>query len=130
METTINELQIDYGPRDRLVRIEGDIQRKFGLDSKFDLKLTSNQIDLDRLFGQGPSDPISTEFVAGRLISFVENLPNSAAIGNVELNFPGIVVNGNIIQNVEITASTTSSGWKVDKFLASLPGETTLSTKW
>ena len=128
MKTAFNEIQIDYGPRDRLVRIEGNIERKFGQDSNYDLKLASNQIDLDRLFGNGPSDPVTAEFVANRLVSIVENLPKSTAIGKVELNFPSIVVNENVIQNVVIKASATSTGWRIEQFVANPPGETTLNS--
>lgn len=128
LNVDINEIQIDYGPRDRSISFEGNIHRKFGQNSKFDLRLDSSQIDLDRLLGHGPSDPVATEFVVERLISIVENIPNSAGIGKVELNFPGIVVNGSIIQNVEIEATSTASGWKVEKFEAYPPGQTRLST--
>ncbi len=128
LSVDINEIQIDYGPRERSISFEGKIHRSFGQNSKFDLSLDSSQIDLDRLFGQGPSDPVTIEFVTERFVSMVENLPSSTAIGKVKLNFPGIVVNGNIVQNVEIEASTTSSGWKVEKFEAFPPGQTKLST--
>ena len=124
----IDEIQIDYGLRDRVINFQGNIFGNFGLNSKFDVNLDSSQIDLDRLFGQGPNDPISAQFAIKKLTSLANSLPNPSAIGKIEFSSPSILVNGNIIQNVEIETSTTSSGWKVEKLLANLPGETNLSS--
>ncbi|MEP3280360.1 MAG: AsmA family protein [Stappiaceae bacterium] len=125
---TFDNVDVRYGPQDKSIHLLGSAKAKFGVEPKFEARLQSKQIDLDRLMGRGPQNPVSTQDAVDELIGGIENLPVTSIPGTVSFDLPGLVVNGNIIQEIEIAASSLPRGWAIQRVAAKLPGRSQLLT--
>ena len=117
-----------YGPEDRAVRIEGDGRIRFGATPRFTARLTSKQIDLDRLFGTGPKEPISIAQGAAAMMAGIKALPLPPIPGSFKLDLPALVAAGGLAQDIHLEAETLPRGWKVTALEARLPGQTMVSS--
>lgn len=93
---------------------------------RLDAVLTSRQIDLDRVLGGGPDDPVD---VAG-VLSFLGEKTRTFAWpridGKIGFDVPGIVVAGDLIQGMQFDLSLTDDQVIVDTAEGRLPGGTDL----
>ncbi len=119
---TFESFDVRYGPEDKSIHLQGSAQADFGTRPSFKAQLHSKQIDLDRLMGRGPQNPVSTRDAVAALVEGVKTLPVTSMPGSVAFDLPGLVVNGNIIQDIEINASSLPRGWAVERVSAKLPG--------
>nr|WP_281261782.1 AsmA family protein [Breoghania corrubedonensis] len=118
-----------YGPEDRAVRIEGEGRVAFGARPRFTARLAAKQIDLDRLFGAGPQDPVSIENGAGAVMAGIKSLPLPPIPGSFRLDLPALVAAGGLAQDIHLEAETLPRGWNVTALEARLPGQTIVSGK-
>lgn len=121
----LEALDLGYGSDERAIRLGGSAALAFGPRPRADLALTSRQVDLDRLIGgargRTPVDVI--KMAAGRL-----GLSAAPALdGRLTLDFRGVVLAGDVVQDLTLAAASENGDWRLDKASARLPGATSLS---
>ena len=122
------DINIRYGPEDRSIGIQGEVDATFGLERNFNAKFTSKQLNFDRLMGSGPNEPVQTQAALVKSLDLVRNLPVLDFNGRVVVDLPGVVVNGSLVQELVIEADSSPSGWKLNRVEARLPGRSKLSS--
>ena len=122
----LKDFKLSHGPQDRPYGLSGTATLTLGDKKRFDVALTSKQIDLDRTLGKGPSDPANIQSAFKALVDGISGLPAPKIDGWVGLSVPAIVIGGGIIQDVQLDAVTDENGWLIDKLQARLPGRTHL----
>lgn len=100
---------------------EGVVQ--FGSAAGFDVRLSTRQIDVDRLLGEGPAAPIPL----GEAFSRLARLPGGAPVlpldGHLELSVPSVLIAGSVVQDFTLSAQHAGGAWLVDQLEAALPGQ-------
>lgn len=124
----LEKFKVSHGPQDRPYGLSGVATVTLGDTRRFDIVLSSKQIDLDRTLGAGPSKPANIQSAVAAIISVVRDLPDPQMSGRVGFNIPAIVVGGGIIQNVRLDAVTDKDGWRIEALESRLPGRTFLSS--
>ncbi|AXS41310.1 AsmA family protein [Breoghania sp. L-A4] len=127
VQLDISELAFRYGREDRPFRLDGDGTVLFGAAPRFDARITAKQVDLDRIFGAGPKDPLAIDQAAASLLASLKNLPLPPIPGAIGLSLPGLVAGGGIIQDIELNAETLPRGWRISSLEAQLPGRSEFS---
>lgn len=111
-----------YGREERPFRLEGATRIFFGDEPRFETQVSAKQVDLDRIFGEGPQDPVSIDRAAAALVGTLKTLPMPPIPGKLELKLPGLVAGGGIIQDIRLDAETLPRGWRISRLDAQLPG--------
>lgn len=118
------EARFSYGPEDRPVTLEGSLAIDLADPLRFQLDATAKQLDLDRIAGRGPQDPLSATDAGSVVLAALSGLPHPAIPGTVRLAIPAVVTGGNLVQDVQLEAERLASGWRVARMAARLPGRT------
>lgn len=118
----IPQFTFRYGREDRPFRVEGSGTSGLGETPRFEARLVAKQVDLDRIFGAGPSDPVDLDQAASVVLSTLKELPLPPIPGTLTVDMPGLVVGGSIIQDIGFDAQTLPRGWKITALEAHLPG--------
>lgn len=112
-------LDLVYGPDDRAVRLAGRGETTLGAPRRFNLALDARQVDLDRFVGDGrPKTP------GGVLMAFLGRFAGASRPpfdGRVRLDLRGLVLGGDVVQDLSADLETTQDGWHVRTASASLP---------
>ena len=124
---SIEKAILSNGPADRPTSLAGSLVVKFGKNPSFEASAETRQLDLDRAFGGGPSEPVEVSAAASRFVGWLTALPVPAMPGQITFDVPAIVVGGSVIQNVAFTAAPAVAGWQISGLRADLPGSATLS---
>jgi hypothetical protein len=122
----ITDATVAFGPADKATTVTGALTWPFANGARFTAALQARQLDLDRALGGGPSEPANVARAEGQLIAALQALPKPSIPGTLTFTVPGIVVGGSLIQEVNLAASASASGWAVDQFHAKLPGQAML----
>lgn len=122
VQLEVGEFGFRYGREDRPFRLDGQATVAFGAAPRFDANVTSKQVDLDRIFGAGPKDPVAIDRAAASILASLKNLPLPPIPGAVRLKLPGLVAGGGIIQDIVVNAETLPRGWRIAELEAQLPG--------
>ena len=121
----LDRLDIAYGPDERGLRLSGRGSVKLAPEPRVELALESRQLDLDRIAGENrPRTP------AAMLAQFADRFSMRAAppvAGRVALDLRGVVLAGDVVQDVRIEAEPQAGGWRLAKAAARLPGDTSVS---
>ena len=120
----LTEARFSYGPQERPVSLDGTLSVALDEPYRFDLKATAKQIDLDRISGRGPQNPLSALEAGGLVLGTLQRLPHPAIEGTVSLSVPGVISGGGLIQDLRLDAERLASGWRLERFSAQLPGRT------
>ncbi|MFO1185649.1 MAG: AsmA family protein [Bauldia sp.] len=107
--------------------INGDAAFTFGATPRFDIAVRARQIDLDRALGDGPTRPANVGETLSHLRGFLASLPQRGVAGSLNVDIPGIVVGGGMVQALRIEAETEGANWTVRRFEAGMPGRSTLA---
>ncbi|MBB99588.1 MAG: ArsR family transcriptional regulator [Rhodobacteraceae bacterium] len=118
----LTDASLRYGPEDRPVTIEGGLDVAFSNPSRFDFTGTAKQIDLDRIAGRGPQEPLSPGEAGGLLLSALQGLPHPPIDGRIALDVPAVVAGGGLVQDVRIEAERLASGWRLAEISGQMPG--------
>ena len=121
----LDALDFSYGSDERAVRLGGSAALAFGQRPRADLALTSRQVDLDRLIG-GARGRTPVE-VAKAAAAFLGLSDAPAMDGRLTLDLRGLVLAGDVVQDVSLAAALENGALKLDKASARLPGATSLS---
>ncbi|ODN70715.1 hypothetical protein [Methylobrevis pamukkalensis] len=116
-----------YGPEDRPFVVTGAANVTFADAPFFDAVLSSRQIDVDRTLGGGASSPVAFADALDGFAAALSALPRPRIPGQIGFDIPGIVIGGDLIQDVRFDASTRDNGWRIDQFEARLPGQSELA---
>ncbi|MDX5594056.1 AsmA-like C-terminal region-containing protein [Pseudovibrio sp. SPO723] len=114
------------GPEDRPVTAEGAARFDYAGDGALDASARFKQIDLDRLFGGGPQEPVSVASFPAQLTSFLEDLPLAATSTTLKAEMPSVVMGGSVLTDVRAEVSSGPTGWGVKQLSARLPGRSSL----
>lgn len=119
------EFLISMGPPSLASTLEGTGRILFGDTPSFDMTLRTDQIDLDRSIGRGPTEPARPSQVSGLLGQLALATPTELGVaGRLRLDVGSIVLGGGIIEQLAFDASNDRGGWQIDKFEARFPGRT------
>lgn len=117
------------GPEERAVSLKGDARVELSAPRRFEISASAKQVDLDRIFGEGPQKPVALSAARDEMLAFVTQLPVAPMPGMVRLDVPAIVVGGGIIQSTRLDLETALGGWRIARLASRLPGRTDLATQ-
>lgn len=118
----LSEARFSYGPQERPVSLDGSLSIALDEPYRFDLKATAKQIDLDRISGRGPQDPLSALEAGELVLSTLQSLPHPSVEGTISLSVPGVISGGGLVQDLRLDAERLASGWRLERLSARLPG--------
>jgi uncharacterized protein involved in outer membrane biogenesis len=124
-QLVIDKAVLSEGPPDRPSSLAGSLSVEFGKDARFEATAQARQLDLDRSLGGGPTKPVEVGAAATQFVEWLAGIPVPPIPGQIRFNVPGIVVGGNVIQDVRFTAMPEDHGWQIQGLQARLPGQTT-----
>ncbi len=128
-EVAVPEFEFRYGPEDRRLSVSGSADLVYAGDKRFVIRARSKQVDLDRLLGGGPQQPVEINSAGEQLVSALRAVPLPPIDGAISLDVPAVVAGGGIIQNVRLDLETMLGGWRVARLAGRLPGRTLVATQ-
>jgi hypothetical protein len=126
------DIRLQAGSGEQPYLLTGQGRLSFSGVPRFALALEGEQVNVDRVAGEGASG--SAEAGAGLgLAERVEamrrvlaEIPRPNIAGTVEISLPVVVAGDTTIRDVAFAASPTENGWGLPRFTAELPGRTRL----
>lgn len=120
----LENIDVAFGPDDRAVRLQGRGVLSLVPDARADLALASRQVDLDRFVGENrPKSPREVLVEAARRVG----LPAGAAMdGRLTLDLRGLVIGGDVVQDLAADVATEGGGWRIASLSARMPGDSTV----
>lgn len=122
---SLSEMRIEVGAAAQPYVVEGGIQLTLGAIPHFDLQLTGQPVDVDRLAPVETTNPTFAERVAG-LRTLVERIPRPDIPGRVQLSLPLVTIGDTDLRELTFTGSPTDGGWSIDTLALDLPGRARL----
>ncbi len=121
------KFEFSHGPVDHAYRLNGAGTVDFGANPRFDVVVSSRQLDFDRALGEGPNAPINLQEGISRLAEALVRMPLPGIPGHVGFDVPGVILGGGVIRDLQFDAELVGSAWRIDELTANLPGQTTVS---
>nr|WP_319513526.1 AsmA family protein [uncultured Cohaesibacter sp.] len=121
------KFEFSHGPVDQAYRLNGAGTIDFGANPRFDVVVSSRQLDFDRALGNGPNEPINLQDGIEKLANSLAEMPLPGIPGHVGFDVPGVILGGGVIRNLQLDADLVGSSWKIDQLTADLPGQTIVS---
>ncbi|MEP2943123.1 MAG: AsmA-like C-terminal region-containing protein [Hyphomicrobiales bacterium] len=121
---SLNKATFEDGAQEAPVNLNGNILIPFSPEVRFEAKVSSRQIDLDRSYGEGQNSPIALSEAQSIIATLIDTLPKPPIPGTIDVNVPGIIVAGDIVRSLHFKTTATNSGWHIDDFSALFPGST------
>ncbi len=120
----LEQIEFQYGPDERAVKLAGTAELKFGASPRFDAVLSGRQIDLDKLATSGDLPP-KLPFAALKELkeSFGDGLRPSLPV-KIGVSIDSATLGGAQLQSLRGDISSNSSGWSLDNFEFRAPGFT------
>ncbi|GAA0774086.1 AsmA family protein [Roseibium denhamense] len=128
-EVAIPAFEFRYGPDDKRLSLTGNADLVYAGNKRFEVRANSNQVDLDRLLGGGPSEPINVAAAGDQLVQALQSVPLPPIDGVISFDVPAVVAGGGIVQNVLLDLETMLGGWRVARLAGRLPGRTVVATQ-
>lgn len=128
-KVSVPSFEYRFGPEDRVFGLDGEAEFIHSGDRRFEIRARSKQVDLDRLLGGGPQEPVSLDQAAPRLLGALKAVPVPDTAGVIALDFPAVVIGGSLAQDVRLDLETTLGGWRVARFAGRAPGRSTIATQ-
>jgi uncharacterized protein involved in outer membrane biogenesis len=120
----LDQIELQYGPEERAVRLRGDASLSFGPKPVLDANLTSSQIDLDRMLARpeaaGRRPLVAIRTVAESLVQ-VRQLPVGVKL---KIKVDAVTLAGSVLYGVEGDVSSEGEAWDITRFLLRAPGLT------
>jgi uncharacterized protein involved in outer membrane biogenesis len=120
---TVEQLDLQYGPESRLVRLTGAGTMSFGRDPRVDGTLTARQIDLDRVLPNSERKRLPFETVRW-LVDSLAAAPAPPLPIRIGLGIDSVTAGGAILTAVRGNLETDAKGWNLDAFDLRAPGAT------
>lgn len=119
-EVRFDDLDVQYGPDERALRLEGFGEIALGLRPRAHLNLSARQLDLDRLLG-----PSATPRRPDEVLAMVRSrlpAPSAAIPLTLDMAVDGVLIAGELVQDVTLSAAQDQDGLHIEKAYARLPG--------
>ncbi|MFP1633505.1 AsmA family protein [Zhengella sp. ZM62] len=117
-------IRFESGPSDDPYTAEGTGFIDLGREPRFALKLEGRQVQLAA--GDVAGAPVSFPTRLAAFRKFLDNLPQPALPGTIDMNLPAVVAGDTTIRDLSFAAQPRDDGWNLSRFSAKLPGRTTL----
>ena len=121
------KFEFSHGPVEHAYRLNGAGTIDFGKTPRFDVVVSSRQLDFDRALGNGPNAPINLQDGLEKLADALAVMPLPSIPGHIGFDVPGVILAGGVIRNLQLDADLVGSDWKVQELTADLPGQTIVS---
>ena len=121
---TMPSFSFSHGDVDQAYRLDGAGTINFGADPRFDVAVSSRQLDFDRALGDGPNAPIDIKQGISHLGNALVDMPLPPMPGHIAFDVPGVILGGGIIRNLQLDARLQDQSWTVETLEADLPGQT------
>ncbi|SFO65486.1 AsmA family protein [Cohaesibacter marisflavi] len=121
------QFEFSHGPVDQAYRLNGAGTIDFGAKPRFDVVVSSRQLDFDRALGNGPNAPINLQDGIETLANSLAEMPLPGIPGHIGFDVPGVILGGGVIRNLQLDADLVGTAWKIDQLTADLPGQTIVS---
>ena len=121
------KFEFSHGPVDHAYRLNGAGTIDFGASPRFDVVVSSRQLDFDRALGNGPNAPINLQDGIEKLATSLTDMPLPGIPGHIGFDVPGVILGGGVIRNLQLDADLVGTAWKIDQLTADLPGQTIVS---
>lgn len=138
----VKELRVEAGGGTQPYVLTGTGSLDYGDETRFDVALEGEQVNVDALGGNagddGPSSPAQTsgeeapaeapqQGLARRLEAMravLSEVPRPSIDGKVEISLPVVTAGDTTIRDVAFVAAPRPAGWRLDSFAAEVPGRT------
>ena len=121
----ISEYRLDVGSREDPYTITGQGTVSVRDEIYFKVRADGRQIDIDELKSMGAkADKPSLETRLSALHAILNRVPVPSGAGEIDVILPAIVAGDTYIRDVKSLISPTGSGWAINSFRATLPGNT------
>jgi large subunit ribosomal protein L24 len=121
---TLEQIEFQYGPDERAIKLRGDANVAFGRDPQVVINLASTQIDLDRLLGL-PEDTRKRPLLAIKTFADTfggaQRPPMPVRIG---LSIENVTLAGALLQRVSGEVVADADSWNLDVLDFRAPGAT------
>ncbi|WP_068085902.1 AsmA family protein [Polycladidibacter stylochi] len=124
----LSAFDVEVGSEARSVKLDLNGVITLAGTPAFELGADFKQIDMDRLLGGGPQEPVNINHAFASIISYLNKMPLLNYPGYVRSTMPSIVVNGGVIADVQLAAGAQANGWTIDELKADLPGRGAFTT--
>jgi large subunit ribosomal protein L24 len=124
---TIGQIEFQYGPDDRPIRLRGDASVSFGSSPRVTGVLSSSQVDLDRILGL-PESQRQQPFAA--IKAFTETFIGSQRLPlpvDLGVTVEGLTLAGATIQRFSGDFRARADGWNIERLELRAPGLTQLA---
>ncbi|WP_417690757.1 AsmA-like C-terminal region-containing protein [Roseibium sp.] len=126
---TVDKGEYHFGPQERRSGFDGRLEMVYAGDRHFNLTARAKQIDLDRIYGGGPQDPVNLSEASAKVIDVLKGLPIPDMKGTISLDIPVVVAGGELLQEVKADLETRPGGWHISRLAGRIPGRTTIATE-
>jgi len=116
-------------PEERRLSAAGSADLVYSGDRRFTVRAGVKQLDLDRLLGGGPSDPVEIGAASARMLDMLRSLPRPDMDGVISLDVPAVVLGGALVQELRLDLETMLGGWRVARLAGRAPGRTVIATQ-
>ncbi|OCW55690.1 hypothetical protein AWJ14_14465 [Hoeflea olei] len=132
---SIREWRAEIGLADDPYVVTGQATIDTGPKPEFLLVADGQQIDMDRLGGEGAgagdaapeARPLAERLAV--VNAFLDRLPPPPLPGRVSLNLPAIIAGDTTLRQISLDARPDGEAWLIDAFSANLPGRTTVEAR-
>ena len=121
---TLEQIEFQYGPEDRAIKLRGDANVAFGRDPQVVMNLASTQIDLDRLLGlpeETRKRPLLAVKTFADYFGGVQRSPIPVRLG---LSIENVTLAGALLQRVSGEVVADTDNWNLDVLDFRAPGAT------
>ncbi|NVK33788.1 MAG: AsmA family protein [Rhodobacteraceae bacterium] len=127
-EIDIPEFSYRLGTDERYLSLEGKSSVELGDRPFFSVSAQTKQLDLDRLFGSGPQNPMDVVETGSVLMTLLNGIPTPPIKGSIDLDVPTVVLGGALAQDMKLDLTTIPGGWRIERFSGRAPGRTRIVT--
>jgi len=120
----LEDIEFQYGPDERAVKLAGNGEVKFGASPRFDGTLSARQLDLDKLAASGDMPLKSPLSILSSLKSSFASSLRPAWPAKIEIGIDGVTLGGASLQSLRADLNADASDWSLDRVEFRAPGQT------
>ncbi|WP_102866878.1 AsmA family protein [Pseudovibrio exalbescens] len=124
----ISEYTMRFGSEDRPITAEGAAHLTYAVESALDISARFKQVDLDRLLGGGPQEPVAVAAFPAEIAAILNDLPLASMDTTLAAEMPSVVLGGSVLSEVSLKVASGPTGWAVKRFSAKLPGRSVVQS--
>jgi len=121
-----DKVVVQIGPDERALKLGGSLQMPLGPGGTLDTVLSGSQLELDRFSGVSPDARQPPAAVLARVVNTMPGLAGLPAVAHIDLSADGVMLGGELMQNIRAELSVENGQWRVGRFESDLPGQSHL----